>query len=285
MTLVAALSGHEGIVLFADNDETVAGYSKRTIDKVEVWSTPDRPFRFAIAGACTDGTYADALQSEIGGALFSVDSFDLKKITVALSDTLTSFYGKHVWPRVSGDKPQMEYLVAIQPLPKGFAEVIHISETAVNVMGVTTHWKSIGVGSYLADFLFNLMLGGGEPIAQLAAAAVYAAKEVRKNIDDVGEVERIVVFRWDGTYDEFDLEDIQAIEKNLSPLNEALGYLFSSAMGVSDARTESALINVIDKISEKQNQWYDEWVQKEKQRKYMLEVYAKRLAMKKQSAS
>lgn len=288
MTLVAAVSGHEGIVLFADTDEIVHGYSKRMIDKLAVWDAADRPFRFAIAGACTDGTYADALQTELEGALFSVGIFDPKKITSALSDSLASFYGKHVWPRVSVDKPQMEYLVAIQPLPRGFPEVVHISETAVNVMGVTAHWKSIGVGSYLADFLFNLMLGGGEPVAQLAAAAVYAAKEVRTNIDGVGEVKRIVVFGSDGTYDELASEDIRTIETNLATLNGAIGELFSIATGVArtpDTESESVLIEILDEINHKQNRWHVEWMQREKQRKYMLEVYAKRLAMKNQSPS
>src|SRR5882762_2960473 len=144
MTLVAALSGHQGTIFFADTDEIIGSYSKKTIDKMQVWDFPDRPFRFAIAGATTDGTYADALQSELSGALFRVDAFDLRKITEALSDTLAAFYAKHIWPRVGGDKPQMEYLITIQP-PDGYTEVFHIAETAVNIMGVTTHWKSIGV--------------------------------------------------------------------------------------------------------------------------------------------
>lgn len=172
MTLVVALAGHEGVAMFADTQETVAGYSKKTIDKLTVFDLGNRPFRFAIAGATTDANYVDMLQGEIAGALSSVDEFDLTKIIAALTDTLTDFYSRHIWPRPS-DRPQMEYLITVQPLPSGHPEIIHIAETAINVLGITTHHKSIGIGAYLADYLIGLTLGGGEGLHQLAATAVY----------------------------------------------------------------------------------------------------------------
>ncbi len=285
MTLVAALSGHQGTIFFADTDEIIGSYSKKTIDKMQVWDFPDRPFRFAIAGATTDGTYADALQSELSGALFRVDAFDLRKITEALSDTLAAFYAKHIWPRVGGDKPQMEYLITIQP-PDGYTEVFHIAETAVNIMGVTTHWKSIGVGSYLADYLFSRILGGGEGIAHLCAAAVYAAKEVRENIDGVGSLDRIPVFFSDGTYDELYPIDIAAIEENLAPLNEMVGYAFADAMdisGIMEEIRESEIRHgqIFTEMREQQASWYKEWSGKREKRKRLLGMYAQRIAMKK----
>jgi hypothetical protein len=287
MTLVAALSGSQGTIFFADTDEIVAGYSKKTIDKMEVWDFADRPFRFAIAGATTDGTYADALQSELSGALFKVDAFDLRKITQALSDTLAAFYAKHIWPR-AGDKPLMQYLITVQPLPKGHTEVFHISETAVNAMGLTTHWKSIGVGSYLADYLFNRLLGGGEDVAQLCAAAVYAAKEVRENIDGVGPIDRIPVFFSNGAYDELHPADISTIEENLAPLNETLSYVFSDAMDTREIMEEirrednsSSLNEILAEMRQKQSNWYKEWDARRERRKLLLEMHAQRIAMKK----
>src|SRR5205814_5418375 len=233
MTLVAALRGHEGLVMFDDTQETVSGYSKRTIDKIEVWDFPGHPFRFAIAGACTDATYADALQYELAEALMGIPQYDLRNgIVPTLSTTLTEFYKKHIWPR-GGDRPQIEYLVAIQPFPKGYPDVLHISETAVNVVGVTTHTYSVGVGSYLTDYLLGRLLGGGEPIAQLCAAAVHVAKEVEQNIDGVGPMERAVIFDKWGGYDELAPLDIEEIADNLGGLNEATMHLFSLAADAS----------------------------------------------------
>src|SRR5207249_4897517 len=106
-----------------------------TIDKMNVWHLQGKPFRLAIAGATNSGTYADQLQNEIAATLLSLNSFNLKMISDALADSLTSFYTKHIWPRPAGDRPQIEYLLVVQPLPSGFPEVFHVSETAVNIMG------------------------------------------------------------------------------------------------------------------------------------------------------
>ena len=62
MTLVAALSGCDGTILFADTEEVVGSYSTRCIEKMAVLDFAS--FRVGIAGASTDGTYADMPQSE-----------------------------------------------------------------------------------------------------------------------------------------------------------------------------------------------------------------------------
>jgi hypothetical protein len=284
MTLVSALSGHQGVVMFADTQETVHQYSKKTIDKMEVWDFGGRPFRFAIAGACTDATYADNLQYELASALDSVPEFDLRnKIVPVITDTLTAFYGKHIWPR-SGERPQMEYLIAIQPLPEGTPEIIHISETAVNVAGITTHNRSIGVGCYLADYLFNLLLGGGEPIYQLCAAAVHIAAEVRENIDGVGKLDRIVIFDCSGGYDELNPVDIQTIEPNIGSINEAIGYLFQSAIDPSDKDSEEwgqSIIDIAASIREGQREWFAEFMKRMESRSRYLQTVASRISAKK----
>lgn len=259
MTLVSALSGCEGVVLFADTQETVTNYSKKVIDKVTVWDYPNRPFRFAISGACEDAVYADMLQSHISGALLSIGDFDLKVITDILGDTLAEFYKKHVWPR-GGDKHQTQYLIAIQPLPEGFPEIIYISETAVNVVGTTTHTQSIGVGRYLADYLFALLLGGGETIAQLCAASVFVAREAFRNIDGVGDLDRVVIFDRKGGYDELSPVDIKAIEKNLEGLNEGIQHFFSVATDLSEYSDVEHLKETVIGIAEEARQGQEEWL-------------------------
>jgi len=259
MTLVSALSGCEGVVLFADTQETVSDYTKKVIDKVEVWDFPNRPFRFAIAGACQDAIYADMLQNQISSALLSINNFDLKVIIDTLADTLTEFYGKHVWPR-GGDKHQMQYLVPIQPLPSGAPEILYISETAVNVVGVTTHTKSIGVGSYLADYLYELLLGGGETIPHLCAASVFVAREACRNVDGVGDLDRVVILGIDGRYDELSPVDIKEIERNLEGLNEGMRHFFSIASDLSQYHDNEELKNCVIEIAQEARQGQQQWL-------------------------
>jgi hypothetical protein len=282
MTLVAALSGREGLVMFADTQETVSGYSKKTIDKMEVWDFQSRPFRFAIAGACTDATYVDALLYELSNTLMCLDICDLRgDIVPALAKTLTNFYSQHIWPR-PGERPQIEYLIGIQPLPAGYPEVLHISETAVNVVGTTTHTKSIGVGCYLADYIVDHILGGGEAIPDLCAAAVYVAKEVEHNIDGVGEIDRAVILdRWGG-YDELTPSDIEQIGSNIGGFNEAMNYLFllSSDVSRDEAELPSSIIEIAKSIRTQQLEWYKEFETRVQQRASFISHFSARVAMK-----
>lgn len=265
MTLVTSLSGLEGAMLFADTQETVGGYGKRTVEKMEVWNVLGHPFRFGIASSTNSGTYSDSLQTEIVGTLLSTSNSDMEHIRKSLEERLTKFYADHVWPQ-SGDRPQMEYLLIIQPLPSGRPEIFHIYETAANIVAPQTHWKSIGVGAYLADYLLGRMLTDiprGDMISHLAAAGIYTAKEVRENIDGVGPVQRVAIFKDDGSFDMLFPDDIEAIEQNFSAMDEALHNFFQDAMDVTDGITrtdglDSARTLAID-MAIAHSHWFDHW--------------------------
>lgn len=263
MTLVAALSGCDGTILFADTEEVKGDYSTRTIDKLAVWNCP--AFRIGIAGASTDGTYADMLQGELLSAVSRIPIFDIPAIRIVLAETLTTFYAKHIWPR-SGEKPQMEYLFVVQPLPTGFPEVIQISETAANVVQAEGY-KTIGIGSYLADYVFKqifqapLPVSRGETISFLCGAGLYAAKEVRENIGGVGPVDRVAVFTCDGEYDELYPIDISAIEENLSSIAECLGYMYGDIMDVERDAVghDDSFSGWVRELRQGHAEWYESW--------------------------
>lgn len=265
MTLVAALSGREGTILFADTQEIVGEYAKRKIEKLTVQEGIG--LRFGIAGACSDGTYADMLQSEICAALNEVQVFDIEQIKQHLTDTLTTFYAKHIWPR-SGQYPLMQYLLVVQPLIGGYPTVIHISETAANICKEEV--KTIGVGSYLADYLFKQMTAGDLPFpplgsfAFLCAAGVYVAMEIRENIDGVGPLERVAIFNRDGTYDSLWPADIFQIEESVGSIGEFLGYFYRDALE-GDARDSEPLSKSewASDISRGLQEWYAKWQSEE----------------------
>lgn len=284
MTLVAALSGCDGTILFADTEEVIGSYSTRMIDKLVVWDC--NAFRLGIAGTSTDGRYADMLQSEILGALSRLPVFDMGAVKTVLSETLTEFYAKHIWPR-TGEKPQMEYLLVIQPLPTGLPEVLQIAETAANTVP-DEGYKTIGVGQYLADYVFKqifqapIPVSRGESISFLCAAGVYAAKEVRENIDGVGPVERVAVFTCNGEYDELNPVDISAIEENVSSIHEFLGYMYQDVMDaekedkfvLTEGGTESFAF--VHELREVHKKWYTDWKNRRESREMLRDMYKKR---------
>lgn len=280
MSLAAALSGFDGVILFADTQETVGGYAKKSVEKLKMYDVKGHPFRFAIANATNEGNYADALESNIAAALLSITTYDLGVIHNSLTAELSDFYSKHVWPRPS-DRPQMEYLLLIQP-PTGDSQVFHIAETAVNPM-TTAHGKSIGIGSYLADYILQRALMGGDAdsLSRLIATAVYIAREVRENVDGCGEIHEILVFLRNGEWDYVDHSEILKIEQNTEQMRGALSKAFSLATDdwpefLGDE--EEGIEDILLRIKNGQAAWYEEWENDRAERKMYLPFIANRRA-------
>lgn len=257
MTLVTTLMGREGVVMFADTQETVGGYAKKPVDKLTLWNEhPDRPFRFAIAAATDDTTYLEMLEREISGTLLKLNGNWLRSIEKDLADTLTTFYAKHIWPQ--SKNPRIEFLITIQPLPHGLPDVIHIAGTAVSIPSLSESHKSIGVGAFLADYIVPMILDGGEGLAHLAMAAVYLGKQVHENVDGCGPVDRIVLLGRDGECDELYSDVIRQMEAAVYPLREVMTHAFTSCADIADTdngeleRTyvQNELLNMREKYAE-----------------------------------
>ena len=262
MTLAAALSGQTATILFADTQETIGSYGTKTVNKLEVLDCPE--FRVGITGSSSDANYSVMLLSEILKSLFVTPAFDLAVITRNLTQCLTEFYAKHIWPRPS-DRPEMDYLLVVQPFPSGTPEVIKINETVANVVADSTA-TTVGIGSYLADYLFKQIFTAPAPVSRreslsfLCAAGMYVANEIKENIIGVGPVERVGIFDCHGVYDELNPVDVQEIQDNFHALREYFGYFFADAMDVdseSMALTEST--EWILEIRQAHEQWYERW--------------------------
>lgn len=228
MTLVSALMGSEGVVFFCDTQETQGGYAKKTIDKMTVWDFDDSPFRFAISGATDDATYLDMLERMLTGNVLRLTTFDLSTIEKTLADTLTDFYAQHIWPQ--GPKaPLMEFLMVFQPLPSGHPEVFHVAGTAVNVPSLSVSHRSIGIGAYMADYLFSLLAPNARTQKELTIAAAYVGNQVKENVDGCGPIERVVLLGNNGEYAELGPEEIQESLKIMQPIANVFPACFIAA--------------------------------------------------------
>jgi hypothetical protein len=196
MALIAGFRGRGGTVLCSDLLEVQGGYAKKPVDKITLSVKAYKPqsirFQFAI-GCSGSGPYMDMLQSELVSELESLASSAdilldklLTTIRDAMVEILVSFYGKHIWPRSSSAaNADMQFLLVIQPCPCGESCFMKIIETAVTIIEDYSY-ACIGIGSYLADYIFENMLSGtGAKEYQLALAA-YVLTEVNENVDGCG---------------------------------------------------------------------------------------------------
>src|SRR6267142_4537211 len=100
MTLVAGLIGAGCGVMFADSQETISGYAKKSVDKLSYWDTsPDRDFRFAIGGAGDSGPYIDKFNFDLVGALLGLQAGDIGDVCTELERVTLDFHKTHIWPQ------------------------------------------------------------------------------------------------------------------------------------------------------------------------------------------
>lgn len=241
MTAIIGIHGYPGVVLCADSEETISGYAKRQVDKIEQWN--HKPFRFSI-GAAGCGHYADMLASSISTALFKIDTFDLLEIRAAIESELLIFHEKHIWPRVNQESAtgaSVELIIIVQPLPSGRVEIIHTTETAVLLLD-NRCYVSIGIGSHLADYILERVFTPSSGEAHLLTAAHYVLKEVINNIAGCGKEPTIALYRNDGTADWLFFEELEQLGVALGKWAEFHKEAFSAVTDTGP--TERCFINI-----------------------------------------
>jgi hypothetical protein len=213
VTAILGMQGYPGILLAADSEETVSGYSKRYVEKIGHWDNPH--FRFAI-GATGPGHYADLLAGKLGTRLMELKSFSLPIIGKTIENVLVEFHERHVWPRAnaqSAEDASVQLLIVVQRTPPQADEqnVFGWStcETAVNSLdgipgaraghNYRTH-ACIGVGGHLAHYILDRLYRFGNE-AQMVTMGAYVMRELNEHIAEVGKEPELTLFRNDGTVD------------------------------------------------------------------------------------
>lgn len=242
MTLVAALAGARCGVMFADSQETISGYAKKSVDKLAYWGEEEhRKFRFALGGASDNGPYSDMFNSELQGALLTGNPSHIGEACELLEAKALAFHEKHIWPQ--GDRaPTLETLIMLQWVytkadgSTGFSHIdlIHIHKTAVLSLtnGVQ---KSIGVGSYLADYLLEkLQSAAGSTEPYLIATGVYVLQQAKLHIDGVGLNGKLVLFSSNGSIEEYDQIDLDPLEKLMNEFDYVVASSFRDSVSTRE---------------------------------------------------
>jgi 20S proteasome alpha/beta subunit len=254
MTILAAFSTSAGTILCADTQETV-GYAKKSVSKIIVDAQRDNPqFRFAIA-AGGHGAYADKLTEELGSTIKQYKEYDPESIIKGIEATLTEFHSKHLWPRANvQDAPQVETLILFQPIPgeqgkfAGHPLLLHTAETAVNI---THDYKTVGIGSWLADYILDRLYPHHGNRHYMFALASYVIKEVRENVEGCGKEADIMFFGKDGSWEELSGEKYEFLESQVPYVSEAMSDAFFRMTQIPTGvphEGESRLENVIETV-------------------------------------
>jgi len=223
VTVIIGMHGYPGVVLGADTEETISGYSKRTVDKVGQWKNECLCFGIGGAGA---GHYADALADKIAIKLLQikVPEPNADMLTAVIEQLVLEFHQDHIFPRASASSATdsaVQLIIVVQPLLGGCAEqgqvwVWQTCDSAVtHITGErgSRSYTSAGIGSHLANYLLDRLFtsAGGE--SHLVLMAAYVLREVGANISQVNKEPYISLFRSNGTTEWFGLYELKQFDE------------------------------------------------------------------------
>lgn len=164
------------------------------------------------------------------------------------------FFEKYIWVRPANDRPELEMLLVFQP-PGSCPLHFHIADGIMTM--VAGQFKSIGIGSYLADYLFGKLKDFGQHEGEMVAVAAYILKEVRANIDGCGLEGAIWILRPDGTRELFEREEIEELDGFIDMFDEIVGIAFGAAF---DTTTQRSSPNHIAALANDLNKEYAAWL-------------------------
>jgi hypothetical protein len=210
-----------------------------------------------LGGASDNGPYTDRLNWDLTGALLSLKSGSLPDACEALEEATVKFHERHIWPQ-GVNAPTLETLIMLQEVfpetdpPDGLrhvgsANLVHIHRTSV-VPLINEDEKSIGIGSYLADYLAGKLKGGGLSESLLVAIAVYILREVKLHVDGVGLSGKIVLFDSDGSTMEYVQSDIEPLESLIEEFDDLTTFAFHHVTESGDNSVAAKLTAIAEEL-------------------------------------
>jgi 20S proteasome alpha/beta subunit len=200
MTIAIGFMLGYGAVLCADSQEVVGDYAKTTTQKIQTLHAPGK-WRIALVGA-GDAACIELCNEEVMRKIGALTAFDYQKMVDILRSTIREIHEQHVWPRQAADRPWFSMLIALQGIDPA-ARALFFTQDSI-VLPVD-HYKSIGVGSYLADYLHDRIYPTPgwdykSTPEEVARNAIFILDEVKSAIQGCDGETIVAIFNGDGTF-------------------------------------------------------------------------------------
>jgi hypothetical protein len=217
MTIAIGFMTGNASILCADSQEVVSDYAKTTTQKIRT-TTFFENWRLGITGSGDDTTFMDMFEHDLQMSLGKIREFDYAKIVETIETKLRNFHKVHIWPMPKDERPSFELLIAVQGIkPHGSRALLYTHKTTV----VPVHYRSVGIGSYLADYLSSKLdvAGNGidplvynSPTEELERFGVFLVQQIKSAIHGCDGETLVATFRGDGTLKWTLGEEVREIE-------------------------------------------------------------------------
>jgi hypothetical protein len=236
MTQIGAIKCLDGIVLFADRQETIPDYAKWDVGKIYLWELQDH-FRFAMTGA-GDSDIIEMVWEQVTDECKNKQLSEIKETIVRKIHSITK---TSILPMPMRERPYVDLIWVIQPISsQAISEMMRGPElfrtTRFAVNGIDRHYFSGSaalLNRFLADqFLENTIIG----LDEAEALATYVLWESSQYDPNVGKHSDVFTFKRDGKIGRLSVSDIEYWERHWRLFKESLRLLpiLSCATGVTE---------------------------------------------------
>ncbi len=197
MTIAAGFVSSEGIVLCADTQEVVSGYTKNSTEKIRLWF--DQGLTIATTGA-GDTELIETVAEHIERSLYSGYSPKKLRLEHAVQEiirvTIASSFEKYIAPYAQfpkDDRPWCDLLtvVSVSNEINNYDCLFRVSGTTVRLV---ERAECVGSGLLLAKSLIERFYHPFMDLDELMLAACYIMYQTKKWIDGCGGNTDLMVF-------------------------------------------------------------------------------------------
>ena len=216
MTIAAGYVCDSGIVICADTQETIPGYTKNSTHKLMSFQTAD--LNLVFAGSGNNATQIDEATQEIAVKMSVNRPKGENEFRKSLREVLEELFPKAHYPRGGGT--EVEILMAVKG--NGMEQLYKISDC--NVAPVRER-AAVGSGVVLALQLLERHYDPSVQINEAAIICIYALHHVKKWVDGCGGNTELIVIPRFGQVTSMPSSQIQEIEKYCEAYDDAVKNL------------------------------------------------------------
>jgi hypothetical protein len=200
MTIAIGFMLGNGAVLCADSQEVVSDYAKTTTQKIYSLESPGK-WRIGLVGA-GDVACIEVFNEDVTRKISALPDFDYTKMLGIVRDTIRGIHEQHIWPRQASDRPTFAMLVALQGINPGARALLYTQDSMVLPVD---HYKSIGIGSYLADYLHDRIYPTPgcdykSTPEEAARNGIFILNQVKSAIHGCDGETIVAIYQGDGTF-------------------------------------------------------------------------------------
>lgn len=208
MSIAIGLHGKDGLIIAADTQETISGYTKEYRGKVPISVFKNLTVVFSGVGTCD---YIDSAIEKASEKIGDYKTFN--EVKGYLEERLVGYFDGYLanWASFpQNERPVVEMLIGVA-MKDGFCGLFHFSGTSFQQV----NRKAIGTGTILANNLLSEYCWDIQGLSELTGLAVYVVKKVKDHVDTCGGNTHLVALRDGGDFAMADSKEVERLEKKI----------------------------------------------------------------------